>query len=311
MVTPILANYICNILKKHDNNDWWNHYVLSKIRNENARNFMPQDGSVTELADSLDILKCLDIIIDNWDDVFGQSLPRLHRSLAIDLKKRRHELSGHITGKTIKEFTNSNVDYILKTLALFMSEIDKSIEKRINELKGEASDDTHVEPKPVSSSSVGLPKSKVIAVKKVETKEKTDKERPNMATTPDHLPAIDDFEQIWLNDFGNKKAAHDYCGREVRKDKYNQDSSPFGWCIEVIDARGPNIITNWQIVNCRTHADRKWHKRSFIIDGVRYISRYLEGFPNKLDTAFKLCMCNYPYIDKQKKFCIIHMHDKT
>ena len=59
-ILPTLTEFICSALRNHDNNKWWEKFVLGKLP-EQTNNNLPKKGSYNELKTSLDILACFNI----------------------------------------------------------------------------------------------------------------------------------------------------------------------------------------------------------------------------------------------------------
>ena len=54
-------------------------------------------------------------------------------------------------------------------------------------------------------------------------------------------------KDVWIMTFGNKQEAHDYAGRKVKKNAYNNRSSQFGWNVDHIrpvSEGGKDILCN-------------------------------------------------------------------
>jgi hypothetical protein len=109
------------------------------------------------------------------------------------------------------------------------------------------------------------------------------------------------IKNFWENEFGHCEIAYDFAGREIRKASYGQNGSKYGWNIDHILPKsqgGTGELNNLQITHIQTNAERE-NKLAFWIDGTLYqvkkVSRLYE----------EDVLANYPYEERDKKYCII------
>ena len=84
---------------------------MVKLRDDQKRG-LPTNGTVNELASSLDIAKCLLLMEINWREVFGKKLPRDCKNYVIELKGKRNEWAH----KGLEDLTDSNAFRALDTM---------------------------------------------------------------------------------------------------------------------------------------------------------------------------------------------------
>jgi hypothetical protein len=117
------------------------------------------------------------------------------------------------------------------------------------------------------------------------------------------LPMRDDAEAIWQNEFGEQTEGKDFTGEPFKKEDYCNQNSLYSWCIEKISQNGDDSIENLQIVNCMTYINRGC-KDEFVIDGITCrvidITEIAGALQNNLE------VCDYPYVEKGKKYCIVY-----
>jgi len=133
LILPELVNYIGNILKEKDEKNWWRIYVLQKLSESTTRN-LPKNGTYEELINNLDILACLNIIIENWHEIFKYKL-KCKFSYIHELKEIRHDTLGHTNIQISKSINEEYVNRALDTIYLLMNKINKNISENICLLK--------------------------------------------------------------------------------------------------------------------------------------------------------------------------------
>jgi hypothetical protein len=134
IILPILSKYIAKILSKRNENNWWKKYVLDKLRETRD---LPQEGSKEEYINELDISACLNIIIQNWDEIFKHEMDIHSRDLAFSLLGIRNKEGAHYTSKIIEKYNYKDVDYALSTIIHFIRPIDTNVAEQISEIKRE------------------------------------------------------------------------------------------------------------------------------------------------------------------------------
>jgi hypothetical protein len=134
IILPVLSKYIAKILSKKNENNWWKKYVLDKLRETRD---LPQEGSKEEYINELDISACLNIIIQNWDEIFKHEMDIHSRDLAFSLLSIRNKEGAHYTSKIIEKYNYKDVDYALSTIIHFMRPIDTNVSEQISEIKRE------------------------------------------------------------------------------------------------------------------------------------------------------------------------------
>jgi len=134
IILPALSNYIGKTLLKRNENNWWRKYVLDKLRETRD---LPKNGSKEEYINELDISACLNIIIQNWDEIFKHEMDIHSRDLAFSLLSIRNKEAAHYTTKLLSTYNYGDVDYALNTIIHFMRPIDTNVANQISELKRE------------------------------------------------------------------------------------------------------------------------------------------------------------------------------
>lgn len=128
-----MAKYIGNVLSKNDQSNWWQVFVIKKLKDNTAMN-LPEKGSDGECIESLDIQCCLKIIINNWHDVFIKKLGKRHLTWAHELIDIRNEES-HFTTKKLKTIKNGDINRALDTMERFMRPIEPDVANQISEMR--------------------------------------------------------------------------------------------------------------------------------------------------------------------------------
>jgi hypothetical protein len=134
IILPVLSKYIGRILLKRNENNWWKKYVLDKLRETRD---LPQNGSKEEYINELDISACINIIIQNWDEIFKHEMDIHSRDLAFSLLGIRNKEGAHYTKKILETYSYKDVDYALGTMIHFVHPIDTNVANQISEIKRE------------------------------------------------------------------------------------------------------------------------------------------------------------------------------
>jgi hypothetical protein len=132
IILPELANYIGKILLDNNESNWWQVFV-KKIKDNTIMN-LPENGSYEECVESLDILCCLKIIINNWHEIFNKKLGKRHLTWAHELIDIRNEES-HFTMKKLKSITNGDIDRALDTIERFIRPINHDVTDQISKMR--------------------------------------------------------------------------------------------------------------------------------------------------------------------------------
>jgi hypothetical protein len=134
IILPILSKYIGRILLKRKENNWWKKYILDKLRDTRD---LPQNGANEDYINELDISACLNIIIQNWDDIFKHEMDIHSRDLAFSLLGIRNKEGAHYSTKILSKYSYDDVNYALNTIIHFMRPIDPNVAEQISEIKEE------------------------------------------------------------------------------------------------------------------------------------------------------------------------------
>ena len=126
-----MTEFTCNSLKNHDNNNWWEKYVLNKLPEQTTRN-LPAKGTYEELRDSLDMLACLNIIENNWIEIFQNKLNEWQRNNAHELRLNRNKRIAHLSPKTLLEYNENETKRVLDTISRFIRPINFDIAEKID-----------------------------------------------------------------------------------------------------------------------------------------------------------------------------------
>jgi hypothetical protein len=135
LILPVLARYIGEILLEKDKNNWWQKYVLGKLKNENTIRNLPREGSDNDRIQSLDIPACLNIIECNWLDVFRNKMDDRQRTWAHALSDIRNYYEAHYTTKTLTKSSVEDISLELAIMIRFMRPIDADVTDRISEMR--------------------------------------------------------------------------------------------------------------------------------------------------------------------------------
>jgi len=132
IILPALSKYIGRIFQERKEDNWREKYVFSKLRETRD---LPQNGSDEEFINKLDILMCLNIIIQNWDNIFKDKMKMHSYDLAHALRGIRNKESAHYTTEILSEYNYDDVDYALSTIIRFMRPIDSDVAEQISKIK--------------------------------------------------------------------------------------------------------------------------------------------------------------------------------
>ena len=124
-----LIPYIVHELIQTYGTDFWQAGVMVKLHDDQKRG-LPTNGTVNELASSLDIAKCLLLMEINWREIFGKKLPRDCKNYVIELKGKRNEWAH----KGLEDLTDSNAFRALDTMSRLAEQIDSDATNDINAL---------------------------------------------------------------------------------------------------------------------------------------------------------------------------------
>lgn len=124
-----LAPYLMRELKAEYGNDWWQDGVLDTLYPD-QRQELPITGEDNELLNSLDILKCLQLVNWKWNDVFKKKLSINHRNWVNELIVVRNDWA-HIG---IKDFDEDYTWRALDTMSRLLDQIDESEKEEVDKL---------------------------------------------------------------------------------------------------------------------------------------------------------------------------------
>jgi len=131
IILPVLSKYIGRILLERKEDNWRKKYVLEKLRETRD---LPQSGSDEEFINKLDISACLNIIIQNWDDIFKHKMDLHSRDLAHALIGIRNKEGAHYTTEILSKYNYEDVNYALNTIIHFMRPIDPNVADQISKI---------------------------------------------------------------------------------------------------------------------------------------------------------------------------------
>lgn len=153
---PLLAGYIAQDLSREYGNNWWQEVLMTL--SDQVRD-LPNNGSYSELVDSLDIANCLRLFDRKWNDIFRKKLSLDHRTWAKELMGVRNKLA-HLGGQDFNEDdTWRALDTMSRLCAAFDDEAAEQIRALLREVRyGSSSGSTTVNETPVTVSSA--PKAK-------------------------------------------------------------------------------------------------------------------------------------------------------
>jgi len=113
-------------------------------------------------------------------------------------------------------------------------------------------------------------------------------------------------KQFWKHEFGDSLVGYDFTRQEVRFGSHGQGGSQYGWNkdhILPLSKGGKDNLANQQITNIATNAERT-DKLTFWIDGTLYqVKKVSNLYDDKIAG-------NYPYLDKEKKYCIVEIQEQ-
>ncbi|MFA7017563.1 MAG: DUF499 domain-containing protein [Sphaerochaetaceae bacterium] len=124
-----LAPYVARELRSAYGDHWWQDGVLNRLTPEQQRG-LPVSGSEEELTNSLDILRCLQLIDWQWNEVFRKKLANDHRSWVKELIGVRHEWAH--AGQ--EDFEETYTWRALDTMSRLIDQIDEIETESIREL---------------------------------------------------------------------------------------------------------------------------------------------------------------------------------
>ncbi|MBP8989702.1 MAG: DUF499 domain-containing protein [Clostridia bacterium] len=101
ILLKVLAPYVAQELKRHYKKDWWREGVLNVLKEHQSRD-LPLDGDWAELVDSLDILRCLQLIDYQWQTVFRVKMTIDHRNWIKELIATRNKIA-HLGSADLKD----------------------------------------------------------------------------------------------------------------------------------------------------------------------------------------------------------------
>ena len=129
LLLQALAPYVLMELKRAYGDDFWCQGVTGRLYEEQQRN-LPASGDYAELADSLDIAACLNIMDVNWRDVFRARLPQDCRNYVMELKGTRNAWAHH----GMEGISDSKAWRALDTMSRLAEQIDADTAAQINAL---------------------------------------------------------------------------------------------------------------------------------------------------------------------------------
>lgn len=131
-----MSGYIAREMNRVYKSEWWEE-VKNTLYKERD---LPQEGSYSELVDSLDIANCIRLIDYKWNDVFRDILPQDCRIWARELMGVRN-IVAHIG---VQDLEQPMAERALDTMALLCKEIDPEgaveLRKVYREVRGRAAD---------------------------------------------------------------------------------------------------------------------------------------------------------------------------
>ncbi|MDR2046620.1 MAG: hypothetical protein LBP79_01715 [Clostridiales bacterium] len=115
---------------------------------------------------------------------------------------------------------------------------------------------------------------------------------------------------FWEKKFGNSKTEYDFRGREVHKDCYGNEKSPYGWNIDHTQPEGEggeDTDENKQIVNIATNRE-KGDKTTFVSDdGKTYQVQKRSGVERSTDSDRAKWANGYNYSGKKYRIVILEL----
>lgn len=132
-ILPTLVNFVGNSLKEKDNLNWKSYakYKLSETTLSNLH----LNGSYENFINNLDFLACLNIIKNNWNEIFKFKLSKNSLNFVHELITARTDIKAHETIEVIKSFDNDQFERLLNTMILLIDQIDKDITKELRKMK--------------------------------------------------------------------------------------------------------------------------------------------------------------------------------
>ena len=124
-----LAPFVVCELKAYYGSDWWELGVLDSFTYDQKKD-LPTTGSDDELENSLDILRCLQLINWQWKDIFNKKLAKEQRSWINELIDVRHAWAH--AGR--EDFDNEYTWRALDTMTRLLEPIDTTNIEEIRKL---------------------------------------------------------------------------------------------------------------------------------------------------------------------------------
>ncbi|MGB4406048.1 MAG: DUF499 domain-containing protein [Sphaerochaeta sp.] len=124
-----LAPYVTRELKATFGEEWWQDGVLDRFTPEQRRD-LPISGEESELVNSLDILRCLQLMDWQWNEVFRKKLANDHRSWAKELIGVRNKWAH--AGQ--EDFDEAYTWRALDTMSRLIDQIDEVETEHIRDL---------------------------------------------------------------------------------------------------------------------------------------------------------------------------------
>lgn len=128
-VLKALAPYIARELKAAYGEDWWQDGVIDRLTPDQQRG-LPLTGEESELVNALDVLRCLQLMDWQWNEVFRKKLANDHRSWAKELIGVRNKWAH--AGQ--EDFDEAYTWRALDTMSRLIDQIDDGESEHIREL---------------------------------------------------------------------------------------------------------------------------------------------------------------------------------
>lgn len=128
-----LVPYVTQELVAAYGQGWWSEGVLADLSPEQRRD-LPETGTASQLAGSLDILACLRVIDFQWNRVFRKKMLRDCRTWAIELKGTRVKWAH----RGMEDFSENDTWRALDTMSRLCEQVDREGADKINALLREA-----------------------------------------------------------------------------------------------------------------------------------------------------------------------------
>lgn len=128
-VLKALAPYVARELKSIHGDQWWQIGVIDRLLPEQRRE-LPLSGTEDDLINSLDILRCLQLIDWQWNEVFRKKLANDHRNWVRELIGVRNKWAH--AGQ--EDFDEAYTWRALDTMSRLIDQIDEVETENIREL---------------------------------------------------------------------------------------------------------------------------------------------------------------------------------